>query len=648
MMFLTTWNIISAQQASRRQLDSTLELAARKAPDTTRARLMHEVAELYLKSNQPDSALFHALQSEQLMQEQHYHYGRAKSLFVLGKIYARTNKLDKSEAAYNEVRRLMQPDTSAPAMRLYAIATGNLSAVIGRKGNPDRELEMLLSVIPIFEKLNDTLSLSVSMFNIASKFINAGQPQKAHPYLLKNIAMVRIKGQPENKANAYITAATLLLQMDSVPQAGQYLAQARTALDAAGASSLWGPWYLYDAMYESRNGHFKVAEQRCEQADSVITIWKDKNNHYNLLTARLKIYEAQGKYAAAIGQAREIYKLAAEDGSAYYHLSSLKDLYQLHEKAGRLKESFTYLKAYTELKDSLDQRQIKVRINELEQQYQASENERRILELKNQNSTQQLALQQGYFRQMIYLFALLVVIVVLFLLFLLLRNRQRISRQRQQLLERELEKVKHEQTINNYAAMLNGQEQERSRLARELHDGLGGRLSALQLNLTKLPENALGIKETLSHQLETSMMELRQIARDLTPVSLSRFGLADALKDDAHTLKEAGINIILQVLDLSNDIPYPVQLMLYRIVQESVTNAVRHAAATRILVQCSQQDNIIYITVEDDGKGFDPAGTQGGSGMENIKARVSHLNGVLDIQSAPGAGTIINIECKLP
>ncbi len=628
--------------------DSLLQLTGAPRPDTAKARLFCEVAECYIKNNRTDSALLYARIADSLQQKQQYAYGIARAAFVLGKIYSRSGELDKAVAAYNKARRITEKDTGYQARRLFAIATGNLSAVIGKKGYPDRELEMLLTVIPVFESLKDSASLAVSMFNIASKFINAGQPGKAYPYLMKNIELVRLKGQPDSRAAAYITAATLQLQLDSLPQAGEYLSQARSVLDTIGANSLWGAYYLYAALYNSKKANYREAEQLCAQAATVIELYHDRNNLYNLLTAEMKIYTAQQKYIQAITAAHRIYAMSIEDRSAYYHLSSLKDLYELEEKAGHPQQSFTYLKAYATLKDSLDQQQIKLHLNELEQQYQASEKEKNILELKSQNDIQRLALQHGRFRQTIYLVALFCFVLVLFLLFLLLRNRQRISRQRHKLLEQELEKVKHEQQINNYASMLNGQEQERSRLARELHDGLGGRLSAIQLNLDRLPEETGEVKNKLSRQLGDSMAELRQIARSLTPETLSRFGLAEALKDYCHTLKEAGVNIIFQAFDISADIPYPTQLMLYRIVQEVITNAIRHAAASRILVQCSQQENVVYITVEDDGKGFDMASTHKGSGLENIKARINHLNGLLDIQSAPGAGTIINIECKLP
>lgn len=619
-----------------------------QAPDTARIRRLCDTAEYYLKNNQPDSARHYAQAANVFAQQQKYEYGLARVSYVMGKVYTRRNELDSASAAYEKARDLTGKDSSYQGKRLYALATGNLSTVLGKKGFPDKELQMLLSAIPLFESLKDSAALSVSMYNIASKFINAGQPLKAYPYLMKNIALAVRKGQPESKAYSFITAGTLFLQLDSLESAGHYLSLAAHELRQIGQSKLWGALYTYMAVYKSKKGAFKEAEQLCRQAEDTIARYPDKNDAYNLLTAKVKVYTAAKKYPQAIAAATGIYNQARKDNSAYFHLSSLKDLYELENKAGHLQASFNYLEQYVALKDSLDQRQMKLNLNDLEQRYQVNEKQRSILELTNQNNEQKLALQQSRFRQLVYLFILTAAGLLLLLLFITLRTRQRISRQQQQLLEQELARVQQEKQIENYVSMLNGQEQERSRLARELHDGLGGKLSAIYLHLSKLSAESGDVWSRLHGQLADSMKELRHIARNLTPETLSRYGLAETLKDYCQTLKDAGINIILQVFNISTDIPYPTQLMLYRIVQEAITNAIRHANANRILVQCSQQDNIVYITVEDDGRGFDAGGITAGNGLANIKARINHLNGQLEIRSFPGTGTIINIECKLP
>src|SRR5699024_10700776 len=101
-----------------------------------------------------------------------------------------------------------------------------------------------------------------------------------------------------------------------------------------------------------------------------------------------------------------------------------------------------------------------------------------------------------------------------------------------------------------------------------------------------------------------------------------------------------------QAIQLDKNLPQAVQIALYRIVQELLTNAVKHSRASNVLVQCSQNEDRIFITVEDDGIGFDVDSLKQkkGLGLANIRNRIHFLKGNLDIQSKPGEGTIFNVE----
>ncbi len=130
------------------------------------------------------------------------------------------------------------------------------------------------------------------------------------------------------------------------------------------------------------------------------------------------------------------------------------------------------------------------------------------------------------------------------------------------------------------------------------------------------------------------------------PESLVSSGLETALKETCESFVTPVLAVDFQAYDIEKDITQDMQVTIFRIVQELLANAVRHAAATSILVQCSQNKDTFYITVEDNGKGFktDSIDAGKGIGLTNVKNRVDYLKGTLEIDSAPGAGTIINIE----
>jgi len=207
--------------------------------------------------------------------------------------------------------------------------------------------------------------------------------------------------------------------------------------------------------------------------------------------------------------------------------------------------------------------------------------------------------------------------------------------------------------------MVQGQEKERSRIARDLHDGLGGMLASVKLKLSAVANRAAEAQPqtdstmhlyTIIKQMDDSVNELRRIARNMMPESLLYMGLEVSLRDLCNAMNQPQLKIDFQATNLQTDYNQSFLIAVYRIVQELLTNAVKHSGATQIWVQCSEADHYFYITVEDNGKGFDPsmqAPTKGGIGLSNIRNRVEILNGHLEIDAAIGKGASFHIQFEL-
>jgi signal transduction histidine kinase len=214
----------------------------------------------------------------------------------------------------------------------------------------------------------------------------------------------------------------------------------------------------------------------------------------------------------------------------------------------------------------------------------------------------------------------------------------------------ELEKDKQLLAID---AMLKGQEEERSRLAKDLHDGLGGMLSGVKLSFVNMKENMVMDAESVSSfensimQLDNTIAELRKVAHNLMPEALVKFGLKNAVLDFCNSMQlSSKTKIIFEQMGIERQLSNTADLYIYRIIQELINNAVKHAASNQILVQLTKTADKILITVEDDGKGFDTEQLQfvKGIGMKNIHQRVNYFKGKIDIASQPKEGTSINIE----
>lgn len=240
-----------------------------------------------------------------------------------------------------------------------------------------------------------------------------------------------------------------------------------------------------------------------------------------------------------------------------------------------------------------------------------------------------------------YLLAGMILQVVI--LFTVIALRFRRDYREKQLMIEELAAQK-EKTLH---ALLLGQEQERQRIAQELHDGLGVQLSAMKMKLGAQP-NA---DKSLLDDLDSAHEDVRSISRNLMSKTLSRLGLLPAIEDLTRQIQqvETRCNIrFIQNVQLT-EFSTRAEINLFRIAQEMLNNAVRHALATEITLQVIQHDDSIIISCEDDGKGFDIAHIkrQNGIGLANLGYRASALNGKMSIDTSPGRGTMVSIELPI-
>lgn len=243
-------------------------------------------------------------------------------------------------------------------------------------------------------------------------------------------------------------------------------------------------------------------------------------------------------------------------------------------------------------------------------------------------------------------------LVALFL-FYAYKQRSKALAQEKKLHKLEMDKVQQEHRISLLSAMLDGQEQERTRLARDLHDGLGGLLSGVKIELSGLtiltsePQQTI-VTKTL-HHLDNAVDELRRIAKSMMPEVLLIYGLGEATKEYCSGLQKSGLPITCQIYNYKNDTSPGRQVTLYRLMQELVNNAVKHAGATQILVQLQQSGNQLFLTVEDDGCGFNISEMNDlkGAGLSNIQARIEMLSGKLAIDSSAQRGSTFTLECSI-
>jgi two-component system, NarL family, sensor kinase len=214
-----------------------------------------------------------------------------------------------------------------------------------------------------------------------------------------------------------------------------------------------------------------------------------------------------------------------------------------------------------------------------------------------------------------------------------------------------------EKQLSATEAVLRGEEQERTRLAKDLHDGLGGMLSGIKYSFNNMKENLILTPDTAQafsrsmDMLDNSIKEMRRVAHNMMPESLMRYGLDKTLQDYTAEINKSGmVAVAYQSMGMENKtVDNTTAITIYRIVQELLNNVTKHAAAKQVLVQLLAQGNKLVVNVEDDGKGFDTTIIERveGIGWKNIKSRVEFLKGKLDVQSSDGKGTAVNMEFNI-
>ncbi len=225
---------------------------------------------------------------------------------------------------------------------------------------------------------------------------------------------------------------------------------------------------------------------------------------------------------------------------------------------------------------------------------------------------------------------------------------------RQQLAMQELQEQYRRDLM---AATFRGQEEERRRIAEDLHDGIGTMLSVTKMSLNQIERKLNGDALRVGFQvqktramIDETMTNVRRISRDLVPTTLERFGLLPALEELADRASDGDMTVELSVADTIGPLPPALDLMLYRIAQELINNAIRHARARHVTIQLYGVDGDVRLSVTDDGIGFDfdriMEDKRRGLGLRNIESRLNVVKGHVTFDVAPGRGSQIHVQVR--
>jgi two-component system, NarL family, sensor kinase len=587
-----------------------------------------------------------------------YPYLEAMSYFYQAQVQIPRQNFLEAERLLLTGDSLLQKFNTKAAYKMRALSWQNYAILQQIKGDQKAVMEVLLNkAVPNAEKSEDA-ALKGGVYKIVGiVFMNINQREKAAEYLQKAITFIEA-ASPDNPTHleelveAYIIAAENHTELNHTDSARLLLDKAAVYLAPQPRSNLYPGYYYAEGLCFTTQKRF---EQALTSLNKGLALAQESgaDYHYNrLLHVKYKAYFGNGQYAKAAAVLEDLMKrplLFAADKK-----KAAKELYITYNQMRNIPAAYRWATQYIQISDSLNKAEVEKNIAELEQKYNNAENQKQIVLLNAEKQKAELTSKNN--RLLAWLLgggcALLALVSLLVLLYY--RNNKKLLLQKELNHQQQLKETAQQQQIQFTEALLMGEERERKRLAADLHDGLGGMLAGVKINLSRMssgaPANSLATDlPRVINQLDNSVAELRRIARNMMPESLLSSGLEIALKDLCESMITETVRVDFQAFDIDTTMAPQTQATIYRIVQELLTNAYRHALASAIMVQCSQNGNTFFITVEDNGKGFDVNAADNGKGIGllNVKNRVDYLKGKMETDSAVNQGTTINIELNV-
>jgi len=636
LVFLIS-TVIAKGQVEKR--DSLLRLLPTAKEDTGKVMLLLRIANAYEASNQ-DSSIYYLEESKRLS-------GSLKFKKGLYHYYAQSAIVSFTKGNY-DLSMQQSNNALATAMELkdsnfiiYTLAnTGILYQYLGQF---DKQLEYSLQALELLEKKGQKEKLSEMYQNIANAYYNLNQFRRSVDFSLLSLEHHRQTGSNKYPNRVYATLGQSYAMLKNTDSALFYYT---TAIDKSiKLNDKYAEAAIYGYMANTYADRYEF-KKMLEVSEKSLLLSKKLQSNQMLANSLYNIAHANYFNGDNIAAKRNIYE-ALEIATKDSLKDELKNIYTvlsyITAREGDFKTSLWAKQKTDSIQQALLNEQVIKSTTELEKKYESEKKNKKII-------LQQSQLEKRKALNYALIGSAAVLLIISVLSYRNYKHRQKLQQQR-------IGELETQQQLTATEAVLKGEEQERTRLAKDLHDGLGGMLSGIKFsfntmkgNLIMTPENTQAFERSMD-MLDSSIKEMRRVAHNMMPEALVKFGLDTALKDFCNDINKSGaLQVSYQSIRLENlVIEQTTAITIYRIVQELINNVMKHASAKTAIVQLAKSDHQLTVTVEDDGKGFDTSIIKGtdGIGWTNIQNRVDFLKGKFDVHSEPGKGTSILIELNV-
>ena len=530
-------------------------------------------------------------------------------------------------------------------MREIAIKHGNkagettavslIAVIYAKQGKYHTAIDYFLETLKMAERWELPESGVMALINVSEIYRRLGDPQTAIQYLKQaekkcnQLEELRWYWRMHHIYNEY---AFNYLNSGNLDEALQYALKTENIdIRATGVINRCYTQGILATIYLKRD-NYDLALQYAKESYQLANMLKDKNLYAYAGKILSDVYLAQKRYPEAEAEALKVW--AADSTNFDESRTVLESIVLANIYMKNIEKAASYFKKYLELNALYSEKSFQTTVSDLAIKYETEKKELRIAALEKDREQYVIISISG--------------LVVLLLALVLLFFRHRLNKQKREMAEQQVKQLEQEKQLIATQAVLDGETAERSRLSRDLHDGLGGMLSVVKLNLKNMKHYAIMDGSDAERfgkaieMLDQSIGELRRVAHHIMPESLVRYGLKVSLEDFCRAIPGAQFQYFGEDPRLDNRL----EVLIYRCAYELVNNAVKHAHATAINIQLMVDNGVVSLAVHDNGAGFDPQTINFGIGLENIRTRISAYNGKMTIHSSPDNGTEVSIEIE--
>ncbi|MBX2925132.1 MAG: hypothetical protein KF746_23225 [Chitinophagaceae bacterium] len=637
---------VARSQPSDPVADSLLKSLSAATEDTAKVHTYIELG-YTLNAYDPDRALNYASEGMALSKRIGFNAGTAELAYVLSDTWLNLGNYEKAKSMLDESERMYSsPENSAKLGKIYN-ARGNWYYMQSDMWNASHYYS---KAVDIFQQLKDTVRIIIPYQNLIASLGETKNYERAISLSKKLLKTLEDRKDSLRMAATYQHLIINYLALQNPDEAYAYipplLSFAETTLEyniKSEAYNIAGKYYVEKKQYDTAISYYKKA---------IATALKDnyQTSLYNLSIGEAYLRKGDLSNAGQHLQLAEQQSQKANSRDIFYRVSEVWSEY--YERKKDYRNAFTYLQEFTKLNDSFLVAETRQYAAQLEAVYENNKKETEIRTLKTEQLEKTEAIRHR--NNILYVAGgfLLLAAIALVLQIQNARNKRRLLEQEKQLQSEKILALQREQQVSSLQSMITGQETERTRIARDLHDGLGGVFSTVKMYFSSLQHENPGLAQSplfvkSFEMVDNASGELRRIAHNLMPEVLMKLGLINAIQDMCNSI-QAGrlLRISLQAYSMEKRLNNNIEIMLYRIIQELLNNIIKHAEASEVIIQFNRHSDRLTITIEDNGKGFDveQATSANHAGIDTVKSRVNYLNGEMSIESNKNVGTTVIME----